>query len=343
MTVHDHDTRHSHKGLAIWWLITLDVSSVMTAFGQNLCFDVLAVFGQMCSCMWLGVFFCTVVVVCGLFLGVFNFFWACPTFFGLPPSPEPMFPALLQDRPSPDPPSAGPHKMSLSFSVETMVLRQCRMPISQVPLKSRVELLVPRIPNSSGIHSATRVVPHSANPGHGCREAGTTVSCRLHDLNVAVQTTDQREVVPSGLPLHHGTHSLSGRDETKEGPLAGRGKRGGRERFPLEGQKCLGEREEVGWTFENNQKILRTLASHPSKQRRPAPNAQHTHAPRRRDETFNSGSTSCRTSTDPLVSARCHCAHARMFAVFRLSCCPAASVVSVLSNRDLFRTCSLFQ
>ena len=38
-----------------------------TAFSQNLCFGVLAMFGQMCSCIWLGVLLCPVVVVCGIF------------------------------------------------------------------------------------------------------------------------------------------------------------------------------------------------------------------------------------------------------------------------------------
>ena len=56
----------------------------MTAFGQNLCFGVLAVF------VWsnvflhvVGVFFCTMVVVCGLFLGVFNFFGRAQLLFGV--------------------------------------------------------------------------------------------------------------------------------------------------------------------------------------------------------------------------------------------------------------------
>ena len=52
-----------------------------TAFGQNLCFGVLATFGQMCSCIWLGVFLCSVVVVCGIF-GHAQHSWGVPHFLG---------------------------------------------------------------------------------------------------------------------------------------------------------------------------------------------------------------------------------------------------------------------
>ena len=84
----------------------------LTAFGQNLCFDVLATFGQMCSCIWLGVFLCSVVVVCGIF-------WARFTFLGVFKIFAPLFP-LNPSSPGPpsplDRPSAGPPKMSLFVS-----------------------------------------------------------------------------------------------------------------------------------------------------------------------------------------------------------------------------------
>ena len=158
--------------MALWWLITLDESSIMTAFGQTARISGLVFWPCLVKCV---LAFVPLYYGCCLwyFLGVFHIFWACPSF--LPPSfSRPMFPrtGLLQDRPDTRPPDRQEFRF---FSVLPH-----RKHISQVPLKSRVKLLVPRIPNSSGIHSATRVVLHSANPSHRCLKAGTTVEWSLN-------------------------------------------------------------------------------------------------------------------------------------------------------------------